>query len=137
MDWAKIPAWLLATALLLFVVLMLVPVINPTYALHWNGQPFGLVHTPGWELTEEVRLIGDPSKDSVAELPIAADEGFCFLVGVSGPLPNSYQRVHVWSNGERWYLQSIGGNNESKAACVKFKTKLEKPFKTGVTGPPN
>jgi hypothetical protein len=52
MEWAKLPAWLLATALLLFVILMLVPVINPNYALHWNGQPFGLVHTPGWELTE-------------------------------------------------------------------------------------
>jgi hypothetical protein len=43
MEWAKIPAWLLAAALLLFVILMLVPVFSPTHVLYWNGQPFGLV----------------------------------------------------------------------------------------------
>ena len=54
---------------------------------------------------------------------------------VSGPLTGNYQRVHVWSDGDQWYMQTIGGKIEAKAACVKFRSKLAAPFRTGVTGP--
>lgn len=128
----KLPNWLLAAALLIFVLLMLIPMFKPDRQVQFYGKTFGLVGAPAWEVTREIENPSPPDGQPI-DLNMPASDGFCFLTYVSGPMPGKSENVLVFSDGKRWYLKNTALPNEpfiSRAACVRFATKWNAPVQT-------
>jgi hypothetical protein len=133
-PWEKIPQWLFAATLFLFMVIMLLTLAIPGSSFHLYDKEFGFAPVPVWKVRAEIKndTPSYPGHDSVISLNMPAKNGFCFLTSVTiAPSQGIIQTARVRSDGNDWYLQNIGAVT-SRAACVEFRSKWANPEPSGV-----
>jgi hypothetical protein len=119
----KLPASLLAVALLAAVLLLLSTLyFGP---MTFNGSPVGFQDTTwrvkGWQLTDETTA----TQNVPATLPVKSDEGFCFLTGVQGAFWGDGQNVAIVQSGKDLSLMASSDAHDNaglvaRARCVRL-----------------
>lgn len=130
-PWEKIPSWLFAAALFLFVFVLFLTYFSPHMSFQMFGKSFGFSPVPQstsssstasapmtW--TFDKQYINDLSDKSLTLIP--SRDGICYLSAVTNPGPQYTGEARVTATGGNWVLSNSGAIR-SKAICIVFSPK--------------
>lgn len=126
-DWGtKLPAWFLATSLLILSCLLAVVALatyNGHPLFHALGGEWGFGEKPSsWRYVTQDYKPDRAGTTDMKPLPVSPQKGFCFLTSVTG-MAGAGESVSVDNNSGNLAIHS--GNSEFKASvgCIEFSAK--------------